>query len=889
MAQVRITATGNWTAPAGVTSVDVELWGAGGGGANSWEQTQFGGSAGAYVKVAGVTVVPGNSYSFVIGAGGGALTGGTGYMTGGNGSANSGHNGGGGGGSTSGTFGATTYIAAGGAGGGYLAPTAASGTSGGVGGKGDSGTNLPGAGGGGAAGTNGGNAAGNTGGAAGTGATACTGTNGTAGNAGGGTSAGASGNGNSSSDWNGANGSGGAAGAVGGAGAAGANGTGSDSGGAGGGATGSGMGPVPGGNGGTPGAGGGGGCGGGNGTGGSGLAVLTYTPPATTSTSSSTTTTTTTTSSSTSTTHTGTTTSTSTTTTLTTSTSSTTSSTTSTSSSTSTTTSSSTSTSTTITHYIPVIADLYRVSTVSGVTSIQYLSPANYWTSMTGDGTGLSNANQFSHAYAEQCLFLTNKIDDPRYIDTDGSTIVTPVSKSSVGALCYLGSVCGCPKARKINYFRDRLYVADFEVGGQDYPNRVQMSSPPLGIVALVDGDQNTGSTTVNVTDTRYVMIGTGGGRTYHQDALEVWRGNAYVTTLIVSGKSDTQLTLYLPSGADLLSADELWAYGSHGGPSYFHWAMGQTSGINVKQYDTFTLSGGQNDRIKMLTNLGSYMVIANDNNLGLWDNVSLTSLEMGIGCVSDEGYVRAQGSLWFVHSTGIYSLDVGTAAPKLMSTPVKPYLDGATRSGLENCCAGRQGLSVFFAIGDVTMYRPDGSVDKVLKDTCLEYDIRQQNWYVHSGISAKMMRNYKTTDELDALAFASKQGIQPIMKFLDGEIDDRNSASPNEIIFRVDTPPLTLAQMWEDFVYPKELTVECGRGGNITCFVALDDEPFYEIPGTISKGITVLRMIAKNNISTPPRCRRIRFSFRDSTKQICKIYRVSLNYESVSDEKKPL
>ncbi|PWA03963.1 beta strand repeat-containing protein, partial [Flavobacterium psychrotolerans] len=61
-----------WTAPACVTSVTIEVWGAGGGGGNSAMATLNGGSGGgggAYAK--GIhTVVPGSSYYYSVGTGG---------------------------------------------------------------------------------------------------------------------------------------------------------------------------------------------------------------------------------------------------------------------------------------------------------------------------------------------------------------------------------------------------------------------------------------------------------------------------------------------------------------------------------------------------------------------------------------------------------------------------------------------------------------------------------------------------------------------------------------------------------------------------------------------------------------------------------------------------
>lgn len=63
--------TKTWTAPAGVTSVIIEVWGGGGGGrtASASPYAGGGGSGGGYVRAV-YTVVPGNSYTYRVGSGG---------------------------------------------------------------------------------------------------------------------------------------------------------------------------------------------------------------------------------------------------------------------------------------------------------------------------------------------------------------------------------------------------------------------------------------------------------------------------------------------------------------------------------------------------------------------------------------------------------------------------------------------------------------------------------------------------------------------------------------------------------------------------------------------------------------------------------------------------
>ena len=157
--------TTTWTAPAGVTSATVEAWGGGGaGGGATGNPAKGGGGAGGQYASKAVTVVPGNSYTVVVGSGGTGTTGngnaggdstfnGTSVVakggTGGTGA--SANNGGGAAGSGSTTGGAGTTVFAGGSGSAGTA-TGAGCQNGGAGGGG--------AGSGGA----GGNAAGNTGG-----------------------------------------------------------------------------------------------------------------------------------------------------------------------------------------------------------------------------------------------------------------------------------------------------------------------------------------------------------------------------------------------------------------------------------------------------------------------------------------------------------------------------------------------------------------------------------------------------------------------------------------------------------------------------------------------------------------------------------------------------
>lgn len=154
--------TYTWTCPPNVTSVQVEAWGGGGAGGGTGTagvvKTGGGGGGGAYAKSTGVIVIPGNSYTITVGAGGTGV------------SAANGNNGG------NSSF-ESVVIAAGGSGGSFT--NTATGGNGGAGGttaastgatlfRGGTGGNGPGTTAGSGAGGSGGGTAGNGGNATGT-------------------------------------------------------------------------------------------------------------------------------------------------------------------------------------------------------------------------------------------------------------------------------------------------------------------------------------------------------------------------------------------------------------------------------------------------------------------------------------------------------------------------------------------------------------------------------------------------------------------------------------------------------------------------------------------------------------------------------------------------
>jgi len=515
----------------------------------------------------------------------------------------------------------------------------------------------------------------------------------------------------------------------------------------------------------------------------------------------------------------------------------------------------------------------YRICKVGSTTSVYHLNTSAAWTALAGAGTSLTAPTSttsplfYDMAQAEGCCFLVNSAMPNRYISADGTTVVTSATST--------GHLYNSPNANKINYYKDRLYVGDYTATTR-HKTGIMMSSVPLGLISLVDGDSLAvaNGDVINVTDTKYIQA---------VDSLDVYRGNLKIADLTTSSKTENSITINAVTMAgsytDFNSSDEIWVDGTFTGTKIFRWAGNPASGTDEKRYDTFKLSGSQSDRIKMMTNIGDVMILSNNSNMNFWNDSALKALDVGIGCVSDQGYVKALGKLYFLHYSGIYSIG-GAEMPTLISSKIEPYITGASKTVLQSSAAGRKGLSVFWSLSSTTLYYPDGSVKKTLSNVILEYNIRTTDWFVHSGIKATSFATYQSSSNADRLQFESTETGYHVQEFLKGQLDD-DSTDDRAIISRADTGLITLNKSFENIAQIYKVIVECERGSAGQVFISLDGGNFYELEGMVKKGCNILTVHNKDRDNTsPPRARMIEISLRDSSKKLCKISRLAIIYK---------
>ena len=107
------------------------------------------------------------------------------------------------------------------------------------------------------------------------------------------------------------------------------------------------------------------------------------------------------------------------------------------------------------------------------------------------------------------------------------------------------------------------------------------------------------------------------------------------------------------------------------------------------------------------------------------------------------------------------------------------------------------------------------------------------------------------------------------VKEFLSGTTDEGEP-----IFFRADTQQIQFSPEFEMFSSPTAIVSQTQRGTLTKCFVSVDNEDFYEIQGTVTKGISILKVhsVDKKSMNTPPKAREITVSWRDSSRQLCRL-----------------
>lgn len=531
---------------------------------------------------------------------------------------------------------------------------------------------------------------------------------------------------------------------------------------------------------------------------------------------------------------------------------------------------------------------LYR-ATKNGVTTninLYYLKNDNTWNTVAGVPNLASSL--LSTTNADRITFCANGSDNNFYLKPDGTY---------VDSTTLTGHLYNSPKGYKITYFKDRLLLA-YEEGSSTVKNKVIKSSAPLGIVCLANEDrtETTGSLTIKITgDIKYAVVG---------ETLNIYRGGSTIGNVVVVSKTQTTLTVTITGTltGPIMAADEFWVNGTKNGQKIFRWSDPNT-GNDVERYDVFKIGGGDNSRINAMVPIGNTLWLATNKLFATFDGDYVKYFDYNIGCCAPQGSQLFNGILYFVSYKGLYATD-GQTMPKNIGAKIQPYINSISKAIKETAVVTWGEESVFFSFSGtltdkIVLYNNDGSIQKVLDNITFEWNVRQENWYIHTSdyLDIGIMINAPYLTSTDSIIY-SRISDGKIYKLLATgtrtETIDGNSVTAKEnvytdiaqsIAFNITTSNIYLGAA-EDFSYPKYIVAEVVAGNNIKCFASLEDGPFYE-QDMVSKGMNFIKFKPFNGETDIPRTRKVRLSFREMSGQVVKIARCAVVY-TLTNEVQP-
>lgn len=111
------------------------------------------------------------------------------------------------------------------------------------------------------------------------------------------------------------------------------------------------------------------------------------------------------------------------------------------------------------------------------------------------------------------------------------------------------------------------------------------------------------------------------------------------------------------------------------------------------------------------------------------------------------------------------------------------------------------------------------------------------------------------------------------VKELLSGQTDEGK-----EIHFRADTQIMQLQQGPEMYSSAIAVVTELERGSQVKAFVSMDEGPFYQLEGTVTRGVSILKPnSASDEKVEPPLTKAIQLSYRDSSKNLCRLLQIGL------------
>ena len=224
------------------------------------------------------------------------------------------------------------------------------------------------------------------------------------------------------------------------------------------------------------------------------------------------------------------------------------------------------------------------------------------------------------------------------------------------------------------------------------------------------------------------------------------------------------------------------------------------------------------------LAKVPGYLIIFKERSIKRWDGSSTYPESMvDIGCLSQEGIVRAGQSVFYFNQKGIYETTGGY--PRKISRRIQDIIDAIPSTYYSSVSGWGDGENVYFSIGDITL---DGLT---LNNCVIAYRINEKTWTLFTLTTESLAwTKYVDSNGTEEIIFGDDDGN--VFRFLQGDTD--NSSNLNWIIqwnTREFGSRGRIKDISEAIVYGKSI-----RNGKLFCRINKGSD--FKLVGPISKDI---------------------------------------------------
>lgn len=333
--------------------------------------------------------------------------------------------------------------------------------------------------------------------------------------------------------------------------------------------------------------------------------------------------------------------------------------------------------------YNKIVVGINDAVNVSG--TLQYLDSDFYWKSL------ITNAPvncRFQMLNDLDQLYVAGKVPGINsYLPLTNIDNTLNVSTSK--------NVYTAPPSRFIAEYGGQLYAINCQVNGITYPDRVYVSSPPLGAITFIQTDQSSILNSLRVDSVQYLKVG------MTVDIYKAGTEAKIVSALpIVSIDKNNKRFTFQPQTLNVSDNDEVWLTGTKGTLSRF-W---NTDNPTNETADFIRIPPGK-EASPAFTGWGvsnNRLFLYSRNSTMKFDGSNLIVVSDTIGCASHETIQNLGPQIVWLHETGVWGYNDNTGQLTLLSRAMDPYIKAINQINLPYASAGVVGKAYKLSLGEL-------------------------------------------------------------------------------------------------------------------------------------------------------------------------------------------